>query len=602
MRKKSQKLSLGIGFIFAILPAIAIGLLIFKYSVNLPYYDQWAVGDLFVQLSEGTLGFDDLIAQHNESRKFFPKLIFLGLGQLTNWDVRYEMLVIFLLACLASLNIYRLNRLTIGVSLTKGLFIACLANLLIFSPVQFENWFWGIQIVVFMPITCITTCISIVYSNLKKITKFILCIVFCTISTFSYANGILSWVIVLPVLVLVSLKSWSDLLKQKWMVFGWLIGFTSNVVLYFYNYQKPDHSPSILSAILHPDRSLQYFLCFLGSPLGWNTPVASINNSMIIGGVVITIFIILCVYILKHIQHYSIIHLTIGWVMIGLYTVITALITTVGRVGFGIEQSLSSKYTTFSLFLIISVIHLIPIVFNDAQNRGYLSNQIISTKVTTFLVTALMFLHIQTFYYSLIRIISFKHTLLKGKTCLLLINFAQDECRKINIYGPWFAQNWHLTKLLTNSLSKLEFLKPGLVKTNKVKNIIDNSFTNQTEGIFEKLTKLDNNMYLASGWAVLKKNSTPVDGVILTYDNSQGEPIIFAVADTTISRLDISDQFQSHKFLNLGWQKKFYATEFPQAYINIRAWVFDTSSGKAFPLKGVHIINNFTAARIYSYK
>ncbi|MDJ0556366.1 MAG: hypothetical protein QNJ68_18395 [Microcoleaceae cyanobacterium MO_207.B10] len=590
MNIKAEKLSLGIGFCFAILPAIAIGLLIFKYSVNVPYYDQWAVGGFFRQLSEGKLGFDDLIAQHNESRKFFPRLIFLGLGKLTAWDVRYEMLVSFMLACLISLNIYRLNRLTVAGSLTKGLVIAFLTNLLIFSPVQFENWFWGIQIVVFIPITCIVTCISINYSSLTKITKFILSILLCNIATFSYANGILSWVILLPVIVLVHLKSWSDLPKQKRLVFGWLIGFTSNVVLYFYGYQKPDSSPSILEAIVHPFKAVQYFLCFLGSPLGWNTPIASVTNSMIIGGVAIAIFIISCIYILKHSQDYKFFNRTIPWIMIGLYAVISGLITTTGRVGFGIEQSLSSKYTTFSLYLIVSIIHLIPILFKDGTSRGYLSNQEIPAQIKTFLATALIFLHIQTFYYSGIRIMSLKSILLRGKACLLLINFEQDECQKIDIYGP--GGDRKVIKNIANSLTKLNLLNPGLVKTNKVKDIIDISSDNQVDGKFERIKKLDNNMYLASGWAVLKNQSRPVDAVILTYDNSLGESTIFAVADLATSRLDISEKYQAEKFLNFGWERTFYSQEFAEDLVNIKAWVFDTNTGKVFPLPGVHVINN----------
>ena len=97
-----------------ILPAVVMGILIMTYSVNIPYWDQWnLMPQLFIKVSQNSLSWQDLIAQHNESRKLFPRLIFLGLAYLTNWDVRYEMLAIFLLACLISLNIYRLNRLTV---------------------------------------------------------------------------------------------------------------------------------------------------------------------------------------------------------------------------------------------------------------------------------------------------------------------------------------------------------------------------------------------------------------------------------------------------------------------------------------------------------
>ncbi|MEM1172355.1 MAG: hypothetical protein AAGJ08_25575, partial [Cyanobacteria bacterium P01_H01_bin.35] len=138
-----------------------MGILIITYSVNIPYWDQWnLMPQLFIKISQNSLSWQDLIAQHNESRKLFPRLIFLGLAYLTNWDVRYEMLAIFFSACLVSLNIYRLNRLTVKFNIFPSLLIAFLANILIFSAIQYDNWFWGIQLVVFMPIVCITTAIS----------------------------------------------------------------------------------------------------------------------------------------------------------------------------------------------------------------------------------------------------------------------------------------------------------------------------------------------------------------------------------------------------------------------------------------------------------
>ncbi|GAB4292142.1 MAG: hypothetical protein Fur0025_27660 [Oscillatoriaceae cyanobacterium] len=194
-------------------------------SVNVPFGDQWDNAAVVInKFSEGTLSFSDLIAQHNESRKFFPRLIFLGLAYLTNWNVRYEMLLIFILACIVSVNIFWLIRHTVqkpgflpsfrfmAINIETNpvslLALAFLANLLIFSPIQYENWLWGIQVVVFIPIVCITTSLVIAYSQLNPISKFTLCGFLATFSTFSYANGLLCWVVLLPALALA--KSWSE--------------------------------------------------------------------------------------------------------------------------------------------------------------------------------------------------------------------------------------------------------------------------------------------------------------------------------------------------------------------------------------------------------
>jgi hypothetical protein len=178
----------------AILPVGLPLLLIAWYSVDVPFWDQWWTARLFVRLAEGSLSVADLFEPHAEYRQFFPHLLFLGLGVATRWRVRYEMLVSVLLACLVSLNIYRISRTTIGRGETR-LWLLAAANLLIFSPVQYENWLFGIQVVYFAPIACLTACLSVAYSRASPATKFVVAAVLSVIATFSAANGVLCWVL-----------------------------------------------------------------------------------------------------------------------------------------------------------------------------------------------------------------------------------------------------------------------------------------------------------------------------------------------------------------------------------------------------------------------
>ena len=120
---------------------------ILRYGVDVPYWDQWEYVGFFDHLSKGTLTLKELFSQHNEYRQLFPNIIFVCLGRLTNWNVRYEMIVIFGMAVIVSFNIFRLSELTIKGSKWKKYLLLILANLLIFSPAQFENWLFGVQIV-----------------------------------------------------------------------------------------------------------------------------------------------------------------------------------------------------------------------------------------------------------------------------------------------------------------------------------------------------------------------------------------------------------------------------------------------------------------------
>ncbi|MGD1807862.1 hypothetical protein ACP6PL_20835 [Dapis sp. BLCC M126] len=583
----SHRLILGISLCLAIIPAIVLGVLILKYSVNVPIQDQWQISAIFEKFNQGTLSFNDLIAQHNESRKFFPRLIFLALAFLTKWNIRYEMLVTFLLACIVSVNIYLLNRLTIGGSQIKGLTIALVSNIFIFSAVQYENWLWGIQIVVFTPIVCITSCILIAYSRLNNLTKILICMVLSTISTFSYANGLLAWVIVLPVLTLVQLKSLSDIRKNIILYLLWIIVFIANITFYFHDYQKPLSHPSPLESLQYPYQTFQYFLAFLGSSLGVGSSIQPLNNSIILGAVIIILFISFCCYVIWHIKEYELRHKTIGWIMLGSYTVISALVTSMGRVTLGIEQALSSRYTTFSTYIIICIIHLIIIVGEDAIKKEYfLINKSLFSKIICWFIGIITVFQVHNLTYSVEKMKSWKQDFLKYKGCLLLIDFTHDNCQ--NLIDSYYFE---YIKQQANYLTEIGFLDPGLITTNRIPYLVDSSNNRQLKGTFEKLEFIGGNNLLATGWAIFTDTNLPVDTIVLSYDNSQGESIVSAVADMTMSRPNLVKEFKSQKYFKSGWQKVLSTHRFPQGNIKVKAWALDTNTTKFYQIPGTYLVN-----------
>src|SRR6267143_3921927 len=202
----------------AILPPCLIAVMILEYGVDFPFADEWELVPLLVKKAQGTLTFSDLFAQVNEYRQFFPNLIFVYLGRLTGWNVRYEMLVSFLTACAVSCNVYLLGRKTLKDAAGR-IFAFVLSNVLIFSVVQYENWFMGQQLIFFVPALCITTCFVISYSNLRLRTKFIVCALLSAVSSFSSANGLLCWIVVFPVLAECEITG--EMRKPKWLTAFW---------------------------------------------------------------------------------------------------------------------------------------------------------------------------------------------------------------------------------------------------------------------------------------------------------------------------------------------------------------------------------------------
>src|SRR5215471_10201097 len=182
-------------------PALLLAVLLPLYWVDVPQYDEWDSVTLFEHLSQGTLTIGLLFKQANEYRQFFPNVIFVALGKLTRWDLRYEMILIFIAACLISLNVRRLARLTCEAGEVLFAILLLAANLAIFSLTQYENWFQAQQLVYYMPILCVTTCVVVAGTKLNTVSKFAICAVLSFVSMFSSANGVTCWVVVWPLLI-----------------------------------------------------------------------------------------------------------------------------------------------------------------------------------------------------------------------------------------------------------------------------------------------------------------------------------------------------------------------------------------------------------------
>ncbi|MFB2935033.1 hypothetical protein ACE1B6_07115 [Aerosakkonemataceae cyanobacterium BLCC-F154] len=588
------------GFILTIIPAFFMGMLIYQNSVNMPYWDDWEIS-LFLDkiYPEYKLPLQKWLAQANETRYLFPRFIFVGLAYLNkwNWDIRYQMWVSLALACLVSINVFRLTKWTIGESLLQVISIAILCNSLIFAPIQYENWLWGIQLIVFMPIACITTCLVVIYSNINRTTKLILCLILCTISTFSYANGMLSWVIVFPALAISKSWRWQDIFKEKWLYIPWIATFTANMAVYFYNYQKPSQTPGLSAGLLNPIESTRYFLSFLGTPLAWGInsfdwQADVIRNNIIIGTILISLFGLALFYLLKHINESILIYRMSGWFVIGFYTVISGIITSLGRVGFGIGTSIAPRYMTFSVYLPLALVGLIAVMFDDAKNRGYLGKKkkIITQVIIGILLVSFLGLHILTNVFGIDRMYWTKLERLHAKTCMVFVNVVVDEkCLTEKVY-PKLQAAVKLAKLVDDK----NLIDAKFVYSKKVQDIQGTSAVSTDSlgyGWFDNVNQVKN-LYVAGGWARLVERGQPADAVLLTYEKAKGEDIIFAISDTRVERPDVVKATKNQVYLMTGWQKAFSASKLPKGLVTIKAWAFNTEKGTAFPLEGSQQIKN----------
>jgi hypothetical protein len=127
-------------FIVLALPALWVGWLVYRYGVDTPWGDQWDSTRLLVEkMQAGTLGLGDFFAFHNEHRIFFPRVLTFALAKLTHWNVRAELLMIWILACVCSLNLWRVAQVTGWRNSRTRHWLLLGTNVLLFSPLQWKN-------------------------------------------------------------------------------------------------------------------------------------------------------------------------------------------------------------------------------------------------------------------------------------------------------------------------------------------------------------------------------------------------------------------------------------------------------------------------------
>jgi hypothetical protein len=561
----------------ALVAACATLWLILRYGVDVPYWDQWELAPFFEKLARGTLTLSDLFAQQNEYRQFFPNLLFVVLGRLTRWDVRYEMLASLLLACLACFNVRRLGALTSSGKF-RGAVCFVLASLLVFSPMQFENWLFGVQVVYFVPAACVTTGLIVACSeSFKARTALVACACLSTVSTFSSANGVLCWMVLAPVLLIARTRL--SVKARLWLP-PWATGLALCAAAYAYGYRGPASHPSTSEALRHPFDAFAYFVALLGGPLAIGRGQLAV--ALVVGGCALAAYVLACAYLLKWRADRALLRRAAPWMALGAYSLGTAAMVTVGRLGFGIAQSLSSRYTTYSLYLLVALVYLLPCVIEDsARKRAYVARHApLLKRVGVSAAILFVLAHVGAFVLVVRHgAADSRRGLLRAKACLLLIDVAPEE----RCLAQWLYPYVGVLRERAETLDRMGYLRPPLLSSNRMRDLAaSGADCSDDYGSFE-LLDAEGGAKLATGRALLpRRGGEAADAVVLAYGPNRDEQTAFALAEVVGEKESSSASIDEAR-----WRKTFSTATLPTARpIEFTAWAFDAEEGKAYKLCG----------------
>jgi hypothetical protein len=565
----------------AIAPALFILSLILRYGVDVPYVDEWSLAPLYAKAHAHTLAWVDLFEQHNEHRYIFPKLLLILFAFLAHGNLRAEMIFSLLLCCASSAVLWWHLKRTVAGTNGKRLFVLVLLNLVLFSPVQAENWVWGFQFTVFLVQLLVLLGVAVATSRHRLPQKFALSVVIAALATFSFGNGFILWVITFPV-ALASEDRPGKAARWRWLG-AWAAVFLAAGLLYFIGYSRPAHHPPFAASSAVWDYYV-YVACFLGAHLASAAREGGVVLPMAIGSGLLLLYAGLAGVTLLA-RDPALRRGLLPWIAMGGFAIISAAMASLTRIGFGVNQGLDSRYTTFSLLLSIGVIG------GYATAAPWLHKFAVAHRRYDFFLQfqgALLALLLILWGYSTLWGVGFiqrnERTRLWGKAGLLLANVTRDEL----VYGAYLGA-WAPDILKAARIeNELGLLHPPLIATADVAQL-RKARVDKEIGYLDQITTTGTAVE-ARGWAVFPDYGRVADAVVASYRGLDNVTKLFAVTDQIFDRPDAAKALNRADLIRCGWLIHFDRSAIPAGPQTINAWAIDARTGILYPLGGEELL------------
>jgi len=324
------------------LSALALLLFVAIYAVNGPEWDHVNSAEIFYRWDQGRFTLEYLFRQHNEHRKAAPRVVILGLGLLTRWRNPPEMYLHWALMCTTALVVYGAFRRELA-DKTHAILLFVPMMFLLVSPRSYDALL-GDGFPHYLSILFLIAALRILAFSRRTWAALAGAIACGLVTSFSISNGLLVWPFGL-VLMLADMRGARPEERGAKSPVGvwpraivWAIAGAITFAFYFHGYVDPGNHSSPRFILQHPTIALRHFLTLNGSVLAPAT-----QSAEVFGAVLLFMYFGLFVTVAgdwwRNRERPP-----FGFWLVAI-AVLSALLITANRAGFGVEQGLSSRYT-----------------------------------------------------------------------------------------------------------------------------------------------------------------------------------------------------------------------------------------------------------------
>ncbi len=560
---------------------------IYTFGVNVPYWDQWDGVPLFLEkLYTSNLTIFDLIAQHNESRPFFPNIIMIALALTTDYNVLFEMYFMYSMYCISFIVLflmYKNDHLINEISYLKFIPI----SFFFFNLFQMSNMLFGVRIGQSMEIFGFISAVYLIDKS-KEIDKiFLFSIVAAIISTFSFVAGLSTWAVCLVQLLLHDSKQ-----KAKKIII-WCSSAILVIWFYFNDYVKPGGHPSILYSFYNP---LEGILVFFGST--GSIIVRDSILSPIVG--FLMVIVLFCIVLLN--KNNLMLNKNGKWFSLILFSFLASFEIAVGRSGFGIESAIQQRYFLLTFWSIIGLycvlLNYLDVYIQDSRyspGKQYVNGLRSRNKnnynyLLTGVVVSLLFIGIATNFIIGLEYGKNTQNSREDMAYYLKTYDVQPDKNLESLYpdpsvvrqrAP-FLKEYRLTVFSENfDISGLDELKNRTLYSIDTVNGKNVDFKKDSIVINKEMT----NEIEISGWAVDSEENTLASEVFITIDGEINIP-----ARYNLERKDVANHFKTKNFENSGFKASFASSILEKGIHTLAIKVVSSDQSGYYKLEPVTIV------------
>lgn len=313
---------------------LVIGWQIWHSTPQAPWWDEW---DLVIPLrraDRGQFALTDFWGFQNQHRIFLPRLILFALIRATAWNRPWIMTLNLALGALALVLFGDLLRRRLGHLGALALLVP--TSLLVLSLGQFENWLFAFQLnFILATFGAACCCWASLVPTVADRWRWALLVAGALVASLSSLGGLCLWIAFFPVVLRCGRR----------LAALWCGGALALFAIYFVGFPFGERMHASLSV------QARYFLAYLGAPLG--APGATLSGWYGLGGLLA--LAACCAYLWRRGGYGA---LPLGWLCLASYALANAALTTYGRAGADIDQTLYSRYQSFAMLWWVALLGL----------------------------------------------------------------------------------------------------------------------------------------------------------------------------------------------------------------------------------------------------